>query len=126
MRQNRIKRVGIVIVLALTACGGSSRVDKFRNHCKAAAEELVATPSTIDFVQNKFRFSPNKTVVILEFDAQNTYGAQIRHTLKCVYIEPLKDMVEASEILLDYRALSERSLTLVNISVFMKHRLSMK
>lgn len=126
MRQNRIKRVGIGILLALTACGGSSKVDKFRNHCKAAAEQLVATPSTIDFVRNKFRFSPNKTVVILEFDAQNTYGAQIRHTLKCVYVEPFRDMVEASEILLDYRALSELGLATVNISVFLKHRLRME
>ncbi len=126
MRQNRIRGIGLVILLALTACGGSSRVDKFRNHCKAAAEELVATPSTIDFVQNKFRFSPNKTVVTLEFDAQNTFGARIRHTLQCVYVEPMKNRVEASEIVLDYRSLSERSLTLVNISVFMKHRLSMK
>jgi len=126
MRQNRIKGIGLVILLALTACGGSSRVDKFRNHCKAAAEELVATPSTIDFVGNKFRFSPNKTVVILEFDAQNTYGAKIRHTLKCVYIEPFRDMVEASKIVLDYRALSELGLATVNISVFLKHRLRLE
>ncbi len=126
MRQNRTTAIGFVILLALTACGGSSRVDKFRNHCKAAAEHLVATPSTIDFVRNKFRFSPNQTVVILEFDAQNTYGAQIRHTLKCVYIEPFKDMVEASEIVLDYRALSELRLLTVNISVYMKHELRME
>lgn len=126
MRQNRIEGIGIVILLALTACGGSSRVDKFRNHCKAAAEELVATPSTIDFVRNKFRFSPNETVVTIEFDAQNAYGANIRHTLKCVYIEPMENMVLASEIEFDYRTLSELSLLTVNLSVNLKHELSIE
>ena len=71
MTTNQIKGTSLAILLLLTACGGTSKTDKFRKHCKAAAEELVETPSTIKFLGNKFRFEPNKTEVTVEFDAQN-------------------------------------------------------
>lgn len=106
----------------LASCGDSSPIKKFTDHCKAAAERLVETPSTIEFVRKNYENYPEETNIVLKFDAQNTYGALVRHSIRCLYIKPQEDSVEANKIVFDSRALSNRSLTIMNVAIAEKMR----
>lgn len=85
-------------------------------------EELVPTPSTIEFIKQRYRYTPEEIEVTVQFDAQNIYGAKIRHKLKCTYLERKKGVVKASKIELDHETLSELGLAVTNTAIYLKHR----
>lgn len=101
----------------LASCGDSSPLKKFTDHCKAAAERLVETPSTIEYVGKNYENYPGETKIVLKFDAQNTYGALVRYSIRCLYLKPQEDSVEANKIVFNGKALSNRSLTILNIEI---------
>lgn len=115
-----MKRLIAICFVVLASCGDSSPLRKFTDHCKAAAEKLVETPSTIEYVRKNYENYPEETQIVLKFDAQNAYGALVRHSIRCLYIKPQEDSVEANKIVFNGRALSNRSLTILNIEIIHK------
>lgn len=110
----------LLMVLGLAGCDPAEERDPYGAHCMRVAKALVKTPSTVKVADfNRFPADGAHEEVFLKFDAQNIFGANVRHQISCRYLLDA-ERPDATYVKFNGDILKEVDLISVNLIAFIE------